>query len=67
MEKYVRTILLKNNKSNRSSNATQSEITDKGSLQRLIATEKGLLKSEDFEHLQKVIELYSKVLLCQVR
>ena len=32
-----------------------------------IATEKGLLKREDYEHIQKVIEVYSKALLCQVR
>ena len=29
-----------------------------------IATEKGLLKKEDYDHIQKVIEIYSKALLC---
>ena len=32
-----------------------------------IATEKGLLKREDFEHVQKIIEIYSKALLVEVR
>lgn len=32
-----------------------------------IATEKGLLKREDFEHVQKIIEIYSKALLVDVR
>ena len=63
MEKYVRTTLVK---SSGTTNANEQDSESK-SLQRLIATEKGLLKSEDFEHLQKVIEVYSKVLLCQVR
>lgn len=33
----------------------------------MIAMEKGLLKFEDFEHIQKVIEVYSKVLLYDLR
>ena len=32
-----------------------------------IATEKGLLKREDFEHIQKIIEVYSKALLAKMR
>ena len=32
-----------------------------------IATEKGLLKREDFEHIQKVIEVYSKAVLRPLR
>ena len=34
-------------------------------LHSCIATEKGLLAREDFEHIQKVIEVYSKALLCE--
>jgi hypothetical protein len=36
-------------------------------LRSCIANEKGLLNKEDFEHVQKVIEVYSKALLCDVR
>lgn len=36
-------------------------------LRSCIATEKGLLTQADFEHIQKVIEVYSKALLCEVR
>ena len=36
-------------------------------LHSCIATEKGLLEREDFEHIQKVIEVYSKALLCDLR
>ena len=36
-------------------------------LRSCIATEKGLLTHEDFEHIQKVIEVYSKALLCEIR
>jgi hypothetical protein len=32
-----------------------------------MASEKGLLRAEDFEHLQKVIEVYSKALLYETR
>jgi len=46
MEKYVRTVLLKSH-----SSKTPKPDTDSASLQSLIATEKGLLKTEDFEHL----------------
>jgi hypothetical protein len=37
------------------------------SLQTCIANEKGLLNKDDFEHVQKVIEVYSKALLCEIR
>ena len=37
------------------------------SLQSCIANEKGLLNKDDFEHVQKVIEVYSKALLCEIR
>ena len=36
-------------------------------LHSCIATEKGLLEREDFEHIQKIIEVYSKCLLCETR
>ena len=32
-----------------------------------IATEKGLLKRDDFEQIQRIIEVYSKVLLAKIR
>lgn len=32
-----------------------------------IATEKGLLKREGFQHVQKIIEVYSKALLAKMR
>ena len=32
-----------------------------------MATEAGLLKRDEFEHLQKVIEVYSKALLSKLR
>ena len=41
--------------------------TEKSLLQSCIANEKGLLVKEDFEHVQKVIEVYSKALLCEIR
>ena len=36
-------------------------------LRTCIANEKGLLTQDDFEHIQKVIEVYSKALLCDMR
>ena len=33
----------------------------------MIATEKGLLKEKDFDHVQRIIEVYSKALLCETR
>ena len=36
-------------------------------LRSCIANEKGLLSQDDFEHIQKVIEVYSKALLCETR
>ena len=36
-------------------------------LRNCIQTEKGLLRQDDFEHVMKVIEVYSKVLLFEVR
>ena len=32
-----------------------------------VATEKGLLKRDDFQHIQKIIEVYSKALLAKLR
>ena len=32
----------------------------------MIVTEKGLLKQEDFDHVQKIIEVYSKALLFEM-
>ena len=55
MEKYVRTILLKSTSS--AQDDPQQLITSRSSenLRRVIANEKGLLKQEDFDHLQKII------------
>ena len=58
MEKYVKTFLLK----------CQSNVDHEGDgLRRVIANEKGLLKAEIFDTVQKIIEVYSKSLLCELR
>lgn len=52
MERYVRTVLLKGRgRSTDKRNKVDETEKAAGTLQRLIATEKGLLKLEDFEHL----------------
>lgn len=40
---------------------------DQNDLGDCIATEKGLLKREGFQHVQKIIEVYSKALLVNMR
>ena len=58
MEKYVRSFLLK----------CQSESDQDGDgLRKVIANEKGLLKADFFDTVQKIIEVYSKSLLCETR
>ena len=44
-----------------------NQYTNGNQLGNCIATEKGLLKQEDYQHILKVIEVYSKALLCQIR
>lgn len=65
MENYVRSVLLKRVAPQADPDSAPAQTTEQ--LHRLIATEKGLLKAEDFEHVQKIIEVYSKALLCETR
>jgi hypothetical protein len=67
MEKYVRTVLLKSQDALDSSTHSPPNTKSRESLRRVIANEKGLLKLDDFEHLQKIIHVHSKSLLCSMR
>jgi hypothetical protein len=58
MEKYVRSVLLKR---------PLTDAQDGDGLRMVIANEKGLLKADFFDHVQKIIEVYSKSLLCEIR
>jgi hypothetical protein len=64
MEKYVRSVLLKRPTKAQDSNPAAPH---GDGLRRVIASEKGLLKADDFDHIQKIIEVYSKSLLCEMR
>jgi len=65
MEKYVRSVLLKKPTTNAQDSNLATPHSD--GLRRVIASEKGLLKADDFDHIQKIIEVYSKSLLCEMR
>ena len=67
MENYVRSVLLSRVPPGQEHAVEDGPMRNIEQLRQAIATEKGLLKEVDFDHVQKVIEVYSKVLLCETR
>ena len=66
MESYVKNVFLKP-ESNLSESKNLDESNQSTQLQRTIAHEKGLINVEDFDHLSKIIEVYSKALMHETR